>query len=242
MLEYAITISSIVDITNSIYQLRHNKEKKTIYGISFDYALFSFLHSYLSILTTFLYIDNSEYTSRNPIYPTVPISYLLLLLQIIQCSLAILLCLQLRLYHHTQNTNQGVSPASLLLLLCLGLLWGWLFKMYSYGEGKIVFLDVIDSTWYVGRVVSTVKYVPVISMNWFDRCVVGFTDTWHDLSLVVVVVQLLGKMSRSLEWWEVPVNFPTWTEVVFQLICMLIIKYQMYIYKENKSTLQVKHK
>jgi cystinosin len=75
-------------------------------------------------------------------------------------------------------------------------------------------------------------------MNWFDECVVGVFPDWWKFQLAVCGLQLLGKSSRSLAWWEVPVNFPTWIEVLFHLVCLAVIMYQVYIYKDNKSTLK----
>ena len=83
-----------------------------------------------------------------------------------------LVLLQLRIYINTRNTNQGISPYSLVFLGSLALFLSWILKLYIYRQGKIISLDVIDWIWYSGRIISCVKFMPIISMNWFDQCVV----------------------------------------------------------------------
>lgn len=239
MLQNSILLASAIESICTLYQLQYNKQKKSIYGISFDYTLFSVLGQFLSILSSFLYIHTNEYSMRYPIYPSLPISLPLVVLQISQCFFLILVLLQLRIYIYTRNTNQGISSYSLIFLGSLTFFLGWILKLYIYKQGKIISLDLIDWIWYTGRIISCIKFMPIISMNWFDQCVVGMFPYWSHFQILVLVLQLMGKYSMYFKWWQIPVNYPTWLEVQFQLLCILIIKIQMYIYKNNKSSLEV---
>lgn len=239
MLQNSILLASVIDSICSVYQLQYNKQKKTIYGISFDYTLFSVLSQFLSILSSFLYIHTNEYSIRYPIYPNLPISLPLVVFQVLQCFFLILVLLQLRIYINTRNTNQGISPYSLIFLGSLALFLSWILKLYIYRQGKIISLDVIDWIWYSGRIISCVKFMPIISMNWFDQCVIGMFPYWSQFQILVLLLQLLGKYSYFFKWWQIPVNYPTWLEVQFQMLCILIIRVQIYIYKNNKPSLEV---
>ena len=81
--------------------------------------------------------------------------------------------------------------------------------------------------------------MPIISMNWFDQCVVECFPTGLNFQILVLLLQLLGKYSYFFKWWQIPVNYPTWLEVQFQMLCILIIRVQIYIYKNNKPSLEV---
>ncbi len=129
MLQNSILLASVIDSICSVYQLQYNKQKKTIYGISFDYTLFSVLSQFLSILSSFLYIHTNEYSIRYPIYPNLPISLPLVVFQVLQCFFLILVLLQLRIYINTRNTNQGISPYSLIFLGSLALFLSWILKL-----------------------------------------------------------------------------------------------------------------
>lgn len=243
MLQYCIHIASTIDLISSILQLQYNKQKKSIFGLSFDYILFSTLHLFLSILTTFLYIANNlQYLIRNPIYPDVSVSLIILLLDTFQCCIFILLLLQLRIYKSTKNPNQGFSPFGLIFLGSFGILFFWVFKMNLFNQGKIIMLDLIDLLWMISRILSCVKFLPLISMNWFNELVVGIFPNWWKCQIIICILQLFGKCSKSFAWWEIPLNYPTWIEVLFHFICLAVIVYQLYIYKDNKSTLKERSK
>ena len=60
MLQNSILLASVIDSICSVYQLQYNKQKKTIYGISFDYTLFQFLaSSYLYYRPFYIYTQMS---------------------------------------------------------------------------------------------------------------------------------------------------------------------------------------
>lgn len=243
MLQYCIHIACGIDIVSAIWQLQYNKQKKSIYGLSFDYVLFSFLHLFLSILTIFLYINNDlQYLIRNPIYNIIPVSFVVLLFEIAQCCVLVLILLQLRVYNSTKNSNQGFSPFGLIFLGSIGFLLLWVIKMYTFQQGKIILLDVIDMLWMISRTLSCVKYLPLISMNWFDESVVGVFPDWWKFQLATCGFQLLGKLSKTHSWWEIPLNYPTWVELLAHLVSLVILIYQLYIYKDNKPTLKERSK
>ena len=58
--------------------------------------------------------------------------------------------------------------------------------MYTFQQGKIILLDVIDMLWMISRTLSCVKYLPLISMNWFDESVVGVFPIGGNFNLLPV--------------------------------------------------------
>ena len=80
--------------------------------------------------------------------------------------------------------------------------------------------------------------MPIISMNWFDQCVVECFPTGL-ISNSGFTFTIIGKIFILFKWWQIPVNYPTWLEVQFQMLCILIIRVQIYIYKNNKPSLEV---
>ena len=81
--------------------------------------------------------------------------------------------------------------------------------------------------------------MPIISMNWFDQCVIGMFPYWSQFQILVLLFTIIGKIFILFKWWQIPVNYPTWLEVQFQMLCILIIRVQIYIYKNNKPSLEV---
>ncbi|KAK6201629.1 uncharacterized protein RJT21DRAFT_36563 [Scheffersomyces amazonensis] len=239
--------SVFIEIINQIQQIRHNKVKKSIYGISFDYYIANFISTGLILLTSYSYrfssIISQQYKNRYPVHSIIPLNSGIIVEYSVLVILYFAIIWQLYIvYPTTKNINQCFSGLHKLFLTFLFLLFCYVYKLYWYKQETIVGIDVIDSLWFIGQVLSIMKYCPQLMMNWFDDCCIGLHDNWLHLQLVSYILYLIGYwlVQGEVAWYDIPINYMGWTYLCFNCITMIILSLQQFKwYKGHRPKLEL---
>ncbi|ABN68718.1 predicted protein, partial [Scheffersomyces stipitis CBS 6054] len=239
--------SLVIEIASVLNQIKHNKIKKSIYGLSYDYLALTWTSDLMAVMSSINYNNNKhvkrQYGRRFPIYPDVPVDSVLVSLEMISFLVSTALLFQtFCIYHRTRNVNQCISGLNMFFLgaLIVGLIY--VIKAYSYHESTVVLLDVIDYMWLISRTTAIVKYMPQLVMNWFGSCVVGLHPYWLVMQVTGWGLLVAGKVSARwyYHWAEVPLNFNTWLYIIVSAFCLALYTAQERIwYKGNRPRLEL---
>lgn len=243
-------LSSFFQLLSFIYQVQHNKQKKSIYGLSFDYIVLSWAYYLTSIITTTNYYINpiiiKQFESRFPIYPTIYVSGPILLVDILSFIVVCGILLQLLyIYPHTRNINQSISGLNQLYLISFSLTLLLILKCCIFKQSALSTLDIIDFLWFFAKVTDCIKMIPQVTMNWFGSCVVGLSDRFlltQWLSMSFLVLAKLSIHYGKLPYFEIPVNYNTWCYmiIVSSTLCLVTIQKKK-LYRGASPTLATKY-
>lgn len=242
--------AGLLQLTSFVQQYKFHKAKKSVYGLSYDYTVISWIGYWTNILSCSQYETNplvqSQYRLRNPVYPDgLVVSWLLLVVDCMNFGMINLLLAQLIKYKKTINTNQGVSVLLRGLFFCISLTFVKIAKNSIFHQNSVNFLDTVDFLWLVAKICRATALIPQINMNWFDDCVEGTFDGFLMVeslkNLTVFVGKLYNHYSEEYPWWSVPVNFETWPSLITNLVTMAIFTYQSYAYRGAKPSLPTKY-
>lgn len=234
-------VSGLIELTNINQQRQLHKRLHSIRGLAFDYVLLSIITYTTSVISTIFYIFDTtiinQYAYRFPIYPQIPISRVILFVEVGLLAMYTLVGLQIFLaYYPTKLKNQFISPINMLILGLMGVTYLYIIRQYFYGWDMVYKLDLVDYLWTIAKICDLVRFIPLISMNWFYETMSGIHPNWITLSLIANILCICARtrVAFELNWWEIPVNFSCWTVLAAQFLFLLILKWQRYQYNMQK--------
>ncbi|KAK6458480.1 uncharacterized protein RJT20DRAFT_32122 [Scheffersomyces xylosifermentans] len=228
-------------------QIKHNKIKKSIYGLSYDYILLNWIATLASIGSSLNYYTNPEvirqYRWRYPVHAEIPVIATLIIAETIVLVVSSALMFQtFFIYPKTRNINQCVSGLNMFFLGILGAGFVYVAKLYAFQESSMVLLDLVDYIWFIAKVTSLVKYWPQLMMNWFGQCVIGLHRNWFLLQSVGLFFFAVGKITSDwfYDWYQVPLNYNTWAYLFASGGSLILFLVQSeYWYHGNRPTLEL---
>ncbi|KAK6465967.1 hypothetical protein DFJ63DRAFT_38982 [Scheffersomyces coipomensis] len=247
--DYLVFASQIVQLSNQLYQIKYNKAKKSIYGISYDYYVLNTINKLLALIVSLNYTYNStiimQYKARYPVHSLAVISPIII---IIDCGLlltnGLILSQLFIIYARTKNVNQNVSGFNMLFLSFL--LGGFLIvsKYYWFAELTFNYLDLINYLWLVSWLIAIVELCPQLVMNWFDDCCVGLHPQWLSFEIISLILNLTGwsmiNLHFNVPWYQLPINYHGWCYLVMRSILLIIFSLQQFkCYKGKRPTLEL---
>lgn len=244
-------VADVFDFTTLLFQLDYNKNKKSIYGLSYDYYFLSWLSYFSSIVVNSVYFSshliNAEYAARFPIYPYIFLSMPLVFIDLLKFITSTGILVQLFiLYKNTRNVKQGVSPICKLTLLCIGIVGIVIFYLYSRNWHSIKLLDFVDFVWLSGVTLNTFKFLPQLWVNWFGMCVTGICPEFTITQIGYNICLLLGNSGlfvSGLRFFEIPVNYKGWYNYIIHSVALsFLVMQQEIFYKGLKPSLKIKIK
>lgn len=232
---------------NFVQQVRFNKRRRSVYGLSFDYTLFLWISCCCTVLSSANYAWNStlkgQYALRYPHNRAMALQLPLLAVHFGGLVAVSGLCYQCwRLYYPSRNSNQGLSTLAKQTLSLLGAFFAATIYLFVCGRYTVNTLDVTNCVWLVGQVLACVALFPQLFMNWFDGCVAGTHRTfmWFSAaSLSTLAVSKVALLSSDEDvWHRQPPGYNTWAFLVFNSVLIAFLEVQMeLLYKGNKPAL-----
>ncbi|CUM63265.1 uncharacterized protein PRCAT00000836001 [Priceomyces carsonii] len=239
-------LSSTFELLTHIQQVKFNKLKKSIYGLSYDYVVWTWLSFFTSVISSINFYINPEvirqYRNRFPVHPEVIVSFPILIIDMIGTVVVSGLLVQLFvIYNRTRSVNQGVSGLTKCILTLLIIIFLWSTKCYIMEQKALFLLDIIDFLWFVSKFTLIIRYIPQIFMNWFDSCVVGHSDSFLAFQSISLLCLAFSKFALiSEDWFNIPVNYNTWSYLVSGSVCLLILFLQeRFLYHGKKPSLDL---
>ena len=223
-----------------------NYKRKCVIGMSFDYMgiynFTGFLFYSIYTIATFCH-DDGIYNKNNPIAIN-DIAFAVHAL-----ILTTICCIQIFIY------DRGTQKPSL-FAICLGCCC-WIIAIYNFllsflGSSKIGIMDetipwfgsfsTISFLGYVKVIVTTVKYIPQVYMNWRDKSTTGWSIhnvlldfTGGSLSLLQQVLSAYNTGDWSFVTGNIPKFILGFESMVFDIVFM----FQHYVcYGDNDSPLR----
>lgn len=235
-----VFLSLLIETFSSFKQINHNKRKKSIRGLAYDTAVWTVIQGSCTILTTLLYLYptiQTQYKLRNPIFPDIRYDLEVLFVQIILFILNVGWLLQCFLYKASRSEMQGISGVAKGILL--GLLVGLLYLIHGQKSniGSFVLLDIVDYLWLVGRVAGSIKLLPQLLLNSIECSVVGHVKYWLPLEVVSQVLLMFVKFPARKDWYNIPVNYPSWPQVTLYGFSLVVYFFEERIYSERREVL-----
>lgn len=247
--ELCMLASSLANAGILLQQLQHNKNKKSIYGLSYDFIIITWISYLCKTIATINYgfseVLIGEYKKRFPVHSTVSISWVVFVIDLLSSLILTGIVFQLRIYRRTRNVNQGISFLPITYFVgsttTLFLMIKWCL---DNNQKTINYLDIIDFLWFQSNFLSGIQLVPQLYMNWFDSCVVGTFHNFVWLKLGQLIILAVGKLHTFYyqDWFDIPLNYDTWgTFAMNSFVISILIYQQFYIYHGNKPTLVLQH-
>ncbi|OBA20515.1 hypothetical protein METBIDRAFT_200338 [Metschnikowia bicuspidata var. bicuspidata NRRL YB-4993] len=205
-----ITFDSL-QIISSIAILRQIHTRRSIYALSIDFTLYSwvwaFTHTIANCLYSFLPNVYAQYAKRYPLSPEIPHSTLLTAMCFFQLILCTILVNKCFFVFKSQEKLSVVCKTVMLLCISVFLRFSWLF---CNGKATINVLDLADCLHNIGSVALACRLIPQISLNWFLEIFL-LSNTFLTLQLCAAtsgIVSLFIAYSSGLLWSEMPIGLP----------------------------------
>lgn len=235
--------SAVLEFEAAVIQIKHNKVKKSVYGISCDYHILCVVAETTSLISTVYYSFDSqialEYSNRFPRHPRLNVSREIFIMEVCMWVAYCSLVWQIfTTYKRTMHTFQGFSKMCQSILVLLS------FFLIFVRQKLDFLLDVLDTAWFVSKCSMVVRLLPQCFLNWSGDCVVGYADHWLSLQWLSWLFLVVGKYWSKWDfpWHELPVNFPPWPSVLSTALFLLVMTIQRRVYKGNKVKLQFRRK
>lgn len=229
---------------------RHNKHRRSIYGLSYNFVFLTWLQLACRNITNLLYSCNNkvkEQIGRRYPYGEFEVPGLFVVLAEVILFGVIsegLIQLYLPKYKKTRNINQGISTIPKVFVVSGLIIEGWITWCVINNERfSFKVLDCVDFIWFFGNICGWIKLVPQVFMNWFDSSVAGTYKYFSRFYGMLIVIQLVVKVvimfgvDSKIHWFNEPVNIDTWGSILINLIMSFTFIYQEEIYKFNRPTL-----
>lgn len=219
-------------------QLQFNKLKKSVYGLSYDFYWLHTLGYTVKIVYSLGYLHNStvkeQYLLRFPIHPVIPVNLGSFFIDFATTFISVCILVQMHFKHYqTKNNLQGFSTfcgvvcgVSFTLLL-------YLIKLVCYRQKKLLLLDIFDYLWLMDHLLSPVKLIPQIFINFLSRSTRGQLSGFLMFQWLAFACLFVGHLF-PYNWYEVPANCPAWLHLLVYGIFLLLLTAQIHIFYTHK--------
>lgn len=250
IIEICMVISAFIQLSTYIYQVQYNKQKKSIYGLSYDYIVLSWVYYLASTVTTINYCMNpviiKQYRARFPVYPSIFVSIPILIIDILGLIMSTGILIQLfYIYSRTRNIDQCVSGLNKLYLVSITLVLFWISKCCILNQSTLSTLDVVDFLWFFAKLTECLKLLPQVTMNWFGSCVIGLHSRFLLCQWLSIIFLALAKFmlhNANVPYFEVLVNYNTWCYLMINSSTLSLLTIQQKkLYKGAAPSLRLKY-
>ncbi|CAL9735483.1 hypothetical protein MOSE0_H07096 [Monosporozyma servazzii] len=261
-------VAAIITMTAIQYQKRYNRLHRSIYGLSYDTQWFQFVYHVLSVYCSLNYMfnpivkgqlqrryplfyggytDNSTYTER------IPISWVMVVCDILMAVNIWTLIRQLREYGYTKHIHQGVSTLAKLIIIFFVLILGIVSLWFAYWFGihqrkdsgllGIFLLDHVNYMWMLLQILHIWSFWPQICINWEGKCCQGLSSKFVILSIISSLIKLVGIMvlkrcDDQISYYHWPFNLEGKIVIIMEYCALFGLLLQaQYFYPSNKPYL-----
>lgn len=261
-------LASVLTLTSSILQFRYNWSRSrsrgsgSIRNLSYDYIILQGITTTTLLTYTLVYflqpvlqLYRTRYIFLESTTNTIPFNSLTFLFDGLALLPQAILLYQLRAYKSTATLHQGLSLNCIGFLILITLPLIYFIKCLLFQQMKINNLDIADSIWFISKTVAAVQYMPQIVINWTSESVEGLHSWWLFTCCGTVLLPLIGRVVNTIlvlgkeggdkggyEWFELPINFPTWPVMVGQGMSLMIITIQLRFYRGLQNTDKIHYK
>lgn len=234
----ASTLFEATQLLSILYLLKHNALHKSVSFVSTDFSIYlgvwKISYACAGYLYTVLETVHREYAARYTLFPNLPLDRSLAFCQILSSFACVALLYQMCWKY---KRDEPVSMLCGVVLAAFGLLLSRFSYLCYMHRATINLLDMADLLSVVGSISFAVRFIPQISVNWFnDR---GTPLHRHffavqSLSLALASFALLY-MWWTIPWYDIPVNLPGPFGVVLNWIQLAILVFQRLYYSGTVS-------
>lgn len=233
-------ISSMFDVLSLTAQLRYNKRRGSVNGLSCDFILLSLLARALNIGTTCTYKSRTAidlFRLRFPLHPLPSVSLPVLTCDIMSVILIICIHYQMyMLYPHTRSRNQSLSGTIIFYLLVAFAMYVVLAYYAHHQRATLNFLDCLDYVWSLKVIFSSFELMPQLSLQWFELKSTGLSRGYYYFTCTQVFFFAISKFNQAQSstpsWNNIPINFGPWIILPLHLIAIAIMGYQHIVYSK----------
>jgi cystinosin len=237
-MEVGMSISSMFDVLSFAAQLRYNKRRGSVNGLSCDFILLSLLARALNIGTACTYKSQKAidlFKLRYPLYPSPSVSFPVLTCDVM--SVIVLICIHYQmymLYPHTRSINQCLSGTLIFYLLVACVLYFVLAYYAHHHYATLNFLDCLDYVWSLKIIFSAFELMPQLSLQWFELKSAGLSRGYFNFTcsqvLFFAISKFIQAQSSAPLWNNIPINFCPWITLPLHFIAIGIMGYQHVAY------------
>lgn len=265
-------IGALITVVAIHYQKRYNRLHRSVYGLSYDTQWFQFIYHVLCVYCSLNYMfnptvrgqlqrryplfygnnvnegnDNNTYTGR------IPISWFIMIFNLLLACNFWTLIRQLRKYGHTKHIHQGVSALARFIIIffvsILGIVSMWFAYWFGIHRGKdsgllgIFLLDHVNYMWVISQIFHIWSFWPQICINWMGKCCQGLSSRFVILSLLSSLIKLFGitilnKYNYQITYYQWPFNLDGKLVIITEFFALLGLLVQaQYFYPSNKPYL-----
>lgn len=212
--------------------------------------------SSLSVYSTLNYLWSPlvrvQLSRRYPLfYPLdgqgIPLSVLLLIKDVLIGVSCLAVLRQLVIYRYTKHIHQSISKLCIVVLLAAST-FGILTYAFSSarlpnnnsGLFGVFFIEHVNYTSVIGHILSALRFLPQLSLNWFGSSTSGLSSKFVLVSFVNKVLYLLIRnfVPHSAEFYRIPFNTTPFSVLLLELFSIVGILYQaQLLYLNNKPHL-----
>lgn len=229
-----------IQILSSLETLRQINAQKSIYAISLDFTMYSWVwaltHTIANSLYSFLPNVEVQYSNRFPIYPELPCLNAFPILSALQLCLCTML---LKKCFFGLKSLEQVSVVCKTILIACSLVFSCFFWLFCNGRATINALDIADCLHNIGSIAFACRLVPQISMNWFLD-IFALSDTFLVLQYSAVIfgsfVRFIAYFSGML-WFELPIELPSQLVLGSTGCILVVLTYQRKRYGPQRGPL-----
>lgn len=230
--------SHMVSYVSCVYQVRSFSARALICGWSQDLSILGALAVILSVISSLTYLLSTRIAAqcalRSPIYPLVPISTPILVVELIGVVVNLVVCFfALFKYRQSRNEYQGVSKT--FLVLAASIVATWIWAMHEYHIGIFTPLDLLDGVWLLAKYASVATPWPqLVIMSFSELCAGIHRRTWA-MNLVGTILLVAGKCFSVYDyaWYSLPYNFSTWIECGSRVLAFIVLTIELWLYRNT---------
>lgn len=233
-------MSSMFDVLSFTAQLRYNKRKGSVNGLSCDFILLCLLTRALNIGTACTYKSKTAtdlFKLRYPLYPSPSVSFPVFTCDVM--SVIVLICIHYQmymLYPHTRSRNQSLSGTIIFYLLVAFVLYVVLTYYAHHHLATLNLLDCLDYVWSLRIIFSTFELMPQLSLQWFELKSTGLSRGYFYFTCSQVFFFAISKFIQAQSstpfWNNIPINFCPWITLLVHSIAIGIMGYQHIVYSK----------
>ncbi|SCU90842.1 LAME_0E10220g1_1 [Lachancea meyersii CBS 8951] len=235
-----------------LYQRRYNRLHKSVSGLSYDLYVLSFASYVLNVYCGLNYLCSGlvrkQLVRRFPVYfqrkvADIPVSTAILVADLLNLISTGAIIKQLVNYRRTKREYQSISYIcisilAVCLIFCVFTHACASFNLPSRDSGRfgVYYLEHINYSWVLATLLSGVRLVPQVSVNFMGRSTQGLSSKFMLLSIASAVIQIVIEMcthARSHPF--TPLNGKPIYEPALHLIFLLIVSYQVHKVYRNKA-------
>lgn len=218
-----LQLLSLIDFTRRVYR------RRSIYAVSIDFTLYSwvwcFTHTVANSLYTFLSKVQSQYAVRYPLYSDIPCSETLSVLSFIQLCVSTFLVK--KVFFEFKSQEQLSLVCKTVLIPCFSIFL-WFFWLFSHGKATINLLDLADCLHNIGSIALASRLIPQISLNWFLDCfpLSKAFILLQFLAFTFATLAIVAAYTSGFAWFEIPMSLPSQVVIGASWCALAILAFQ----------------